>query len=188
MPNSAPSKAAVKLRHGDVWLANLNPSRGTEPGKTRPVLIVHFAQGPLRLHPAHSRLHSLRWLFDCPVGPSGLSLAKPNGDEHAPGQHPPGQDPAFQARGAGKRRGGNRHCQGRPVARLVAIRCAASPRKPGALKGGIRLPRGFRRTPSRRVVAGLRGAGLSVEAAARYPGAPPGGLREAGGCPRPPRR
>lgn len=26
--------------HGDVWLANLNPGRGTEPGKMRPVLIV----------------------------------------------------------------------------------------------------------------------------------------------------
>jgi len=25
---------------GEVWLANLNPRRGTEPGKTRPVLIV----------------------------------------------------------------------------------------------------------------------------------------------------
>ena len=25
---------------GDVWLANLNPGRGTEPGKTRPVLVV----------------------------------------------------------------------------------------------------------------------------------------------------
>ena len=25
---------------GDIWLANLNPPRGTEPGKTRPVLIV----------------------------------------------------------------------------------------------------------------------------------------------------
>lgn len=25
---------------GEVWLANLNPSKGTEPGKTRPVLIV----------------------------------------------------------------------------------------------------------------------------------------------------
>ncbi len=25
---------------GDVWLADLNPTRGTEPGKTRPVLIV----------------------------------------------------------------------------------------------------------------------------------------------------
>ncbi len=25
---------------GEIWLANLNPGRGTEPGKTRPVLIV----------------------------------------------------------------------------------------------------------------------------------------------------
>ena len=25
---------------GEVWLANLNPRRGTEPGKTMPVLIV----------------------------------------------------------------------------------------------------------------------------------------------------
>jgi mRNA interferase MazF len=25
---------------GEVWLANLNPVRGTEPGKTRPVLIM----------------------------------------------------------------------------------------------------------------------------------------------------
>jgi mRNA interferase MazF len=25
---------------GEIWLANLNPRRGTEPGKSRPVLIV----------------------------------------------------------------------------------------------------------------------------------------------------
>lgn len=25
---------------GEIWLADLNPPRGTEPGKTRPVLIV----------------------------------------------------------------------------------------------------------------------------------------------------
>ena len=29
-----------KLEHGGVWLADLNPQRGTEPGKTRPVLII----------------------------------------------------------------------------------------------------------------------------------------------------
>lgn len=29
-----------KFNHGEVWLANLNPSKGAEPGKTRPVLIV----------------------------------------------------------------------------------------------------------------------------------------------------
>ena len=28
------------LNRGEVWLANLNPKQGTEPGKTRPVLIV----------------------------------------------------------------------------------------------------------------------------------------------------
>jgi mRNA interferase MazF len=27
-------------RRGEIWLANLNPPRGAEPGKTRPVLIV----------------------------------------------------------------------------------------------------------------------------------------------------
>ena len=31
---------------GEVWLADLNPPRGTEPGKTRPVLIVQ-SQGLL---------------------------------------------------------------------------------------------------------------------------------------------
>ena len=29
-----------KLEHGAVWLADLNPQLGTEPGKTRPVLII----------------------------------------------------------------------------------------------------------------------------------------------------
>lgn len=29
-----------KLKKGEVWLANLNPSKGTEPGKIRPVLIL----------------------------------------------------------------------------------------------------------------------------------------------------
>lgn len=27
-------------KRGEVWLADLNPRRGTEPGKTRPVVIV----------------------------------------------------------------------------------------------------------------------------------------------------
>ena len=26
--------------HGEIWLANLNPGKGSEPGKTRPVLVV----------------------------------------------------------------------------------------------------------------------------------------------------
>ncbi len=28
-----------KINHGEVWLANLNPTRGTEAGQSRPVLI-----------------------------------------------------------------------------------------------------------------------------------------------------
>lgn len=29
-----------KINHGEVWLANLNPGKGTEPGKTSPVFIL----------------------------------------------------------------------------------------------------------------------------------------------------
>lgn len=40
MPNLAGLNMTQKIKHGEVWLANLNPTRGTEPGKTRPVLII----------------------------------------------------------------------------------------------------------------------------------------------------
>jgi mRNA interferase MazF len=30
----------MKIKQYDIWLADLNPPRGTEPGKTRPVVIV----------------------------------------------------------------------------------------------------------------------------------------------------
>lgn len=30
----------MKIKQYDIWLANLNPSKGTEPGKTRPVVIM----------------------------------------------------------------------------------------------------------------------------------------------------
>ena len=33
-------KGMSKLRRGEIWLADLNPRQGTEPGKSRPVLIV----------------------------------------------------------------------------------------------------------------------------------------------------
>lgn len=29
-----------RINFGEIWLANLNPQSGTEPGKTRPVLIM----------------------------------------------------------------------------------------------------------------------------------------------------
>ena len=30
----------MKIKQFDIWLADLNPSRGTESGKTRPVIII----------------------------------------------------------------------------------------------------------------------------------------------------
>ncbi|MFN3234343.1 MAG: type II toxin-antitoxin system PemK/MazF family toxin [Gammaproteobacteria bacterium] len=40
------------IKHGEIYLANLNPSKGTEPGKTRPVLIFQ-AQALLEVeHPS----------------------------------------------------------------------------------------------------------------------------------------
>lgn len=30
----------MKIKQFDIWLADLNPSRGTEPGKTRPVVVI----------------------------------------------------------------------------------------------------------------------------------------------------
>jgi mRNA interferase MazF len=40
MPNSQLSSEIPMPNRGEIWLADLNPPRGTEPGKTRPVLIV----------------------------------------------------------------------------------------------------------------------------------------------------
>ncbi len=30
----------MKIKQFEIWLTDLNPSRGTEPGKTRPVVVV----------------------------------------------------------------------------------------------------------------------------------------------------
>lgn len=30
----------MKIKQFDIWLADLNPRKGTEPGKTRPVVII----------------------------------------------------------------------------------------------------------------------------------------------------
>ena len=38
---SSPRSSVTRMpERGEVWLANLSPRRGTEPGKTRPVLIL----------------------------------------------------------------------------------------------------------------------------------------------------
>ena len=41
-----------RFRHGEIWLANLNPGRGTEPGKIRPVLILQTQVLLDTLHPS----------------------------------------------------------------------------------------------------------------------------------------
>lgn len=43
MPTSLRSSGARLPERGEIWLADLDPRRGTEPGKTRPVLIVQAA-------------------------------------------------------------------------------------------------------------------------------------------------
>jgi len=40
MRNSPGSRRPSLRKPGEIWLADLNPRRGSEPGKTRPVLIV----------------------------------------------------------------------------------------------------------------------------------------------------
>jgi mRNA interferase MazF len=30
----------MRINQYDIWLADLNPSRGTEPGKTRPIVVI----------------------------------------------------------------------------------------------------------------------------------------------------
>jgi hypothetical protein len=59
-PSSPPSSETPMPDRSDVWLADLNPRRGTEPGKTRPVLIVQAGPAGRRPpvdtdHPAHHK-------------------------------------------------------------------------------------------------------------------------------------
>jgi mRNA interferase MazF len=41
-----------QINHGEVWLADLNPGRGAEPGKMRPVLIFQNQALLDALHPS----------------------------------------------------------------------------------------------------------------------------------------
>lgn len=42
----------LKIKTGEIWLADLNPGKGTEPGKTRPVLILQDQALLDILHPS----------------------------------------------------------------------------------------------------------------------------------------
>ena len=40
MPSSRPPSQTSKISRGEIWWVDLNPRHGTEPAKTRPVLVV----------------------------------------------------------------------------------------------------------------------------------------------------
>jgi mRNA interferase MazF len=57
------------IRHGGLYLADLNPRHGTEPGKARPVLVV---QSDL-LNEAE---HPSSWILPCTTRLSGENLLR----------------------------------------------------------------------------------------------------------------
>ena len=57
------------IRHGGLYLADLNPRRGTEPGKARPVLVV---QSDL-LNEAD---HPSTWILPCTTRLTGENLLR----------------------------------------------------------------------------------------------------------------
>jgi mRNA interferase MazF len=56
-------------RRGELWSANLNPRRGTEPGKIRPVVVV---QSDLLNESAHPST----WILPCTTRLSGENLLR----------------------------------------------------------------------------------------------------------------
>ena len=59
----------VKVRRGMLYLANLNPHRGTEPGKTRPVLVIQTDLLNQTEHPS-------TWILPCTTRLSGENLLR----------------------------------------------------------------------------------------------------------------
>jgi mRNA interferase MazF len=57
------------VRHGVLYLADLNPNRGTEPGKIRPVLVL---QSDL----LNSAGHLSTWIVPCTTQLTGESLLR----------------------------------------------------------------------------------------------------------------
>lgn len=52
MPSSRPSTPTRTPRRGEIWLADLSPRHGTEPGKARAVLIVQAQALLTARHPS----------------------------------------------------------------------------------------------------------------------------------------
>jgi mRNA interferase MazF len=59
----------VRLRRGVLYLADLSPTRGTEPGKVRPVLVV---QNDL----LNETDHPSTWILPCTTRLTGASLLR----------------------------------------------------------------------------------------------------------------
>lgn len=59
----------VKIRRGALYLADLNPRRGTEPGKSRPILVI---QSDL-LNEAE---HPSTWVLPCTTRLAGGNLLR----------------------------------------------------------------------------------------------------------------
>ena len=63
----------MQVRHGYLYLANLNPSQGTEPGKVRPVVVIQTDHLNEVGHPS-------TWILPCTtrmVGENLLRVALP---------------------------------------------------------------------------------------------------------------
>jgi len=59
----------VRIRRGSLYLADLNPRRGTEPGKARPVLVVQTDLLNGAGHPS-------TWVLPCTTRLSGENLLR----------------------------------------------------------------------------------------------------------------
>ena len=59
----------VKIRRGSLYVANLNPRRGSEPGKTRPVVVIQTDLLNEVGHPS-------TWVLPCTTRLSGQSVLR----------------------------------------------------------------------------------------------------------------
>jgi mRNA interferase MazF len=59
----------VRIRRGSLYLADLNPRRGSEPGKTRPVLVIQTDLLNEAGHPS-------TWVLPCTSRLSGANLLR----------------------------------------------------------------------------------------------------------------
>jgi mRNA interferase MazF len=59
----------MKIRHGVLYLADLNPGRGTEPGKARPVLVI---QSDL----LNEQGHPSTWVVPCTTRLVGANILR----------------------------------------------------------------------------------------------------------------